>query len=206
MPSDVMQLLSAIDSGNPKAAEELLPSVYDELRRLAASKMAQEKPGQTLQPTALVHEPWIRIAGGKGNRFVGRKHFFSTVATAMQHRLIDHARRKLTAKHGSGVVAEPFNESQIAVAVPSEQQLAVHQSVGELEREAPMAAVIVRLRYFVGMSVPEVAAALELAPRTVDRHWPMPAPGSSGRFVERLKFLKKTSIRVARFAPKSRLI
>jgi len=171
MPCDVTQLLSAIDSGDPKAAEELLPLVYEELRRLAAHKLANEKPGQTLQATALVHEAWIRIAGNEGKRFVGRKHFFKAAATAMQRFLIDNARRKQTARHGGGEAAEPLHESQIVVVVPSDQLLAVHEAMDGLEREAPLAAEIVRLRYFVGMSVPEIAVALELAPRTVDRHW-----------------------------------
>ncbi|MCF7763259.1 MAG: sigma-70 family RNA polymerase sigma factor [Verrucomicrobia bacterium] len=171
MPGDVTQLLSAIDSGDSKAAEELLPLVYQELRRLAAHKMANEKPGQTLQATALVHEAWIRVSGGNGSRFVGRKHFFKAAAMAMQHFLIDNARRKQTARQGGGMVAEPLHESRIAVVAPSEQLLAVHEAMSELEREAPLAAEIVRLRYFVGMSVPEIAVALELAPRTVDRHW-----------------------------------
>ncbi len=171
MPGEVTHLLSAIDAGDSKAAEELLPLVYEELRRLAAHKLADERPGQTLQATALVHEAWLRIAGRDGNRFAGRRHFFKAAATAMQRFLIDNARKKLTAKHGKGMAAETLHESRIAVVVPSEQLLAVHDALEGLEREAPAAAEIVRLRYFVGMSVPEIATALELAPRTVDRHW-----------------------------------
>jgi RNA polymerase sigma factor (TIGR02999 family) len=169
--SEVTQLLSAIDAGDPKAADKLLPLVYDELRKLAVVRMANEKPGQTLQPTALVHEAWLKIAGDGHEHFANRRHFFKAAAGAMQQILIDIARRKQRLKHGANPVGEELHESRIAVAVPSEELLAVNDALAALALEDPQAAAVVQMRYFVGMNVPEIAAALELAPRTVDRHW-----------------------------------
>ena len=171
MPADVTQLLSAIESGDPRAADALLPLVYAELRRLAAHKLANEKPGQTLQPTALVHEAWLKIAGDRDPQFANRQHFFKAAASAMQQILIDVARRKQSLKHGANQVGEELHESRIAMVVPSEELLAVNDALAALAREDPEAAEVVKLRYFVGMTVPEIATALGLAPRTVDRHW-----------------------------------
>lgn len=171
MPGDVTQLLKAIDAGDPKAADQLLPLVYDELRKLAAAKMAQEKPGQTLQATALVHEAWLKIAGDGNEQFANRRHFFKAAATAMQQILIDNARRKQRLKHGANQTGEELYESRIAVAVPTEELLAVDEALAALALEDPQAAEVVQMRYFVGMTVPEIADALDLAPRTVDRHW-----------------------------------
>ena len=169
--SDVTQLLHAIDAGDPKAADQLLPLVYEELRKLAAVRMAHEKMGQTLQPTALVHEAWLKIAGDGGEQFANRRHFFKAAATAMQQILIDNARRKQRIKHGGDQAGEELHESRIAVSVPSEELLAVNDALAALALEDPQAAEVVQMRYFVGMSVPEIADALDLAPRTVDRHW-----------------------------------
>ena len=169
--SDVTQLLHAIDAGDPKAADQLLPLVYEELRKLAAVRMANEKMGQTLQPTALVHEAWLKIAGDGGEQFANRRHFFKAAATAMQQILIDNARRKQRIKHGGDQTGEELHESRIAVSVPSEELLAVNDALAALALEDPQAAEVVQMRYFVGMSVPEIADALDLAPRTVDRHW-----------------------------------
>jgi RNA polymerase sigma factor (TIGR02999 family) len=169
--SDVTQLLSAIDSGDPKAAGQLLPLVYDELRKLAVVRMANEKAGQTLQPTALVHEVWLKIAGDGVEHFANRRHFFKAAANAMQQILIDIARRKQRLKHGANQVREELHESRIAMAVPSEELLAVNDALAALAREDAQAAEVVRMRYFVGMTVPEIAVVLDLAPRTVDRHW-----------------------------------
>ncbi|MFN0067554.1 MAG: ECF-type sigma factor [Limisphaerales bacterium] len=169
--SEVTRLLGAIEAGEPQAAEQLLPLVYEELRRLAAAKMAQEKPDQTLQATALVHEAWLNIAGEGGRRFASRRHFFKAAATAMQRILIDNARRKQRVKHGGHLAGEELHESRIAVAVPAEELLAVNDALTVLALEDPQAAEVVQLRYFVGMSVPEAADALGLAPRTVDRLW-----------------------------------
>ena len=169
--SDVTQLLNAIEAGEPKAADQLLPLVYEELRKLAAVRMANEKIGQTLQPTALVHEAWLKIARDGGEQFANRRHFFKAAATAMQQILIDNARRKQRPKHGGDQAGEELHESRIAMSVPSEELLAVNDALVALALEDPQAAEVVQMRYFVGMTVPEIAAALDLAPRTVDRHW-----------------------------------
>jgi len=169
--SDVTQLLSAIDAGDPKAGDQLLPLVYEELRKLAVVRMANEKPGQTLQPTALVHEAWLKIAGDGQQHFANRRHFFKAAASAMQQILIDNARRKQRLKHGANLVGEELHESRIAMSGPSEEMLAVNEALAVLTLEDPQAAEVVQLRYFVGMTVPEIAVALDLAPRTVDRHW-----------------------------------
>ncbi len=169
--SDVSQLLSALDAGDPKAADQLLPLVYEELRKLAVVRMANEKPGQTLQPTALVHEAWLKIAGDGNEQFANRRHFFKAAAGAMQQILIDGARRKQRLKHGADQAGEELHESRIAMTVPSEELLAVNDALAALALEDAQAAEVVQMRYFVGMTVPEIAAALDLAPRTVDRHW-----------------------------------
>ena len=168
---DVTQILEAVREGDPKAADQLLPLVYEELRKLAVVRMANEKPGQTLQPTALVHEVWLKIAGDGHQYFANRKHFFKAAAGAMQQILIDIARRKQRLKHGANQSGEELHESRIAISVPSEELLAVNDALATLALEDPEAAQVVRMRYFVGMTVPEIAAALDLAPRTVDRHW-----------------------------------
>jgi len=170
MPN-VTQILDAIQQGEPKAAGDLLPLVYEELRKLAVVRMANEKPGQTLQPTALVHEVWLKIAGDGHQQFANRRHFFKAAAGAMQQILVDNARRKQRLKHGAKLVGEELHESRIAMSVPSEELLAVNDALASLALEDPQAAEVVRMRYFVGMTVPEIADALGLAPRTVDRHW-----------------------------------
>lgn len=169
--SDVTELLNAIEAGEPKAADELLPLVYEELRKLAVVRMHNEKAGHTLQPTALVHEAWLKIAGGGHQHFANRRHFFKAAAMAMQQILVDKARRKQRVKHGANLVGEELHESRIAMSVPSEELLAVNDALAALVWEDPEGAEVVRMRYFVGMTVPEIAAALDLAPRTVDRHW-----------------------------------
>src|SRR6476620_7301421 len=127
--SEVTQLLSAIDAGDPKAADQLLPLVYDELRKLAVVRMANEKAGQTLQPTALVHEAWLKIAGDGKGQFANRRHFFNAAAGAMQQILIDIARRKQRLKHGGQQLGEELHESGIAMSVPSEELLAVNDAI-----------------------------------------------------------------------------
>jgi RNA polymerase sigma factor (TIGR02999 family) len=172
MPApDVTQLLNAIDAGDPKAADQLLPLVYGELRKLAVVRMANEKAGQTLQPTALVHEAWLKIAGDGNGHFANRRHFFKAAAGAMQQILIDIARRKQRLKHGANLIGDELHESRIAMSVPSEELLAVNEALAALTLEDPQAAEVVQMRYFVGMTVPEIATALDMAPRTVDRHW-----------------------------------
>ena len=169
--SDITRILDRVQQGEPKAAEELIPLVYEELRKLAVVRMANEKPGQTLQPTALVHEAWLKIAGDGSEHFANRRHFFKAAAGAMQQILIDIARRKQRLKHGANLIGDELHESRIAMSVPSEELLAVNDALAALALEDPQAAEVVQMRYFVGMTVPEIAAALDLAPRTVDRHW-----------------------------------
>jgi RNA polymerase sigma factor (TIGR02999 family) len=169
--SDVTQLLSAIDAGDPKAAGQLLPLVYEELRRLAASKMAREKPGQTLQATALVHEAWLRLAGSNHQQWRGRAHFFAAAAEAMRRILIDKARRKASLKGGLDQPLEELHESKIGLAAPADEILAVHEALDALAAEDATAAAVVKLRYFAGMTIAEIAEALEISPRSADRHW-----------------------------------
>lgn len=170
MSSDVTVLLNEIESGDPRAGGELMALVYDELRKLAAVRMDQEKAGQTLQPTALVHEAWIRLAGSR-QQWSGRAHFFAAAAEAMRRILIDKARRKATQKRGEGLEREELHESQIELKVPADEFLAINDAVDALAAEDERAAQIVKLRYFVGMNNAEIAEALEMAPRSVDRHW-----------------------------------
>lgn len=169
--ADFTQLLSAIDAGDPKAADQLLPLVYEELRRLAALKMAQEKLGQTLQATALVHEAWLRLAGSNHQQWRGRSHFFGAAAEAMRRILIDKARQKASMKRGLNQPLEELHESRIELAAPSDEILAVHEALDDLAAEDATAAAVVKLRYFVGMTIPEIAEALEISPRSADRHW-----------------------------------
>jgi len=168
--NDVTRILQSMEQGDPKAADELLPLVYDELRRLAAAKMAQEAPGQTLQATALVHEAWLRLAGSDRQQWHGRAHFFGAAAEAMRRVLIDKSRRKASLKRGADAPREELHDS-IEVRAPAAEILAVHDALDALATEDPVAAAVVKLRYFVGMTIPEIADALNLSPRTADRHW-----------------------------------
>jgi len=169
--SDVTQLLNAIDAGDPKAADQLLPLVYDELRKLAAAKMAQEKPGQTLQATALVHEAWLRLAGSNQQQWRGRSHFFGAAAEAMRRILIDKARHKASLKGGQEQSPEELHESRIELSAPADEILAVHDALDALAVEDTTAAEVVKLRYFVGLTIAEIAEALEISTRSADRHW-----------------------------------
>ena len=169
--SDATQLLKAIEAGDPQAAEQLLPLVYEELRRLAAAKMAQEKPGQTLQATALVHEAWLKLAGSDQQQWRGRSHFFGAAAEAMRRILIDKARQKASLKRGADQSPDELHESAIEATAPTDEILAVHDALDALSAEDATAAEVVKLRYFVGMTIPEIAEALEISPRSADRHW-----------------------------------
>ena len=163
--------MDRVQQGDPQAAGELLPLVYEELRKLAAAKMAVEKPGQTLQATALVHEAWLRMGGGQQPQWQGRAQFFTAAGEAMRRILIEQARRKSRQKRGGDEAREEFHESQIELQAPSDEVLAIHDALDRLAVEDPVAANVVKLRYFVGLSLPEVAEALNLSPRNTDRLW-----------------------------------
>jgi RNA polymerase sigma factor (TIGR02999 family) len=167
--SDVTRILDAI--GDSKAAEELLPLVYEELRKLAAHKMTNEAPGQTLQPTALVHEAWLRLVGPDSPRFDGRGHFFAAAAEAMRRILIDRARQKLSLKRGAGAQRVNLEELELAVMADDETLLAVDEALTKLAQEDPGAAEFVKLRFFAGFTTEEAAQALGIHERTARRHW-----------------------------------
>lgn len=169
--SDVTQLLEALDAGDPKAADQLLPLVYEELRRLAAAKMAREKPGQTLQATALVHEAWIRLAGSDQQRWDSRRHFFAAAAESMRRILVEKARRRLRVRHGGGLERVNLDEVEIPGGVREEQLVAVDEALSRLELEDPRKAELVKLRYFVGLNNREVSEAMGVSEATVERHW-----------------------------------
>ena len=168
--NDVTRVLQSMEQGDPQAAEKLLPLVYDELRRLAAARMARESPGQTLQATALVHEAWLKLAGSNRQQWHGRAHFFGAAAEAMRRILIDKSRRNTSQKRGADRKREELHDST-QVRAPAAEILAVHDALDALAAEDPTAAEVVKLRYFVGMTIPEIADALSLSPRTTDRHW-----------------------------------
>ena len=169
--NDVTRILSAIEQGDPRAAEELLPLVYDELRRLAAQKMAREKPGQTLDATALVHEAFVRLVGGESQpSYRDRRHFFATAATAMRRILIDNARRKRAEKHGGRLERIPL-ESLAAADAPDDEILALNEALEKLAANDPIKAQLVELRYFAGLTSDQAAEVLGISPSTADRHW-----------------------------------
>jgi RNA polymerase sigma factor (TIGR02999 family) len=169
--SDVTRILEAIQRGQPQAAEELLPLVYDELRRIASYKMAQESPGHTLQPTALVNEAWLRMIGDGNEQFEGRAHFFAVAAEAMRRILVESARRKRSLKRGADAQREELNESHLVQTAPSDEMLAIDEALDLLAAEDRTSADLVKLRYFVGMTMEEAAVALGLSQRTAERLW-----------------------------------
>ena len=169
--SEVTYVLKAVERGEPGAAEELLPLVYQELRRLAAHKMASERAGHTLQPTALVHEAWLRLAGEKKADWAGRAQFFSAAAEAMRRILVERARKHLALKRGGGREHESLEELNIAAEFPSDELLAVHESLERLTAEDSSAAELVKLRYFAGLSMSEAAVALGVSQRSLERLW-----------------------------------
>jgi RNA polymerase sigma factor (TIGR02999 family) len=169
---EVTQILNAIEQGDSHAAAQLLPLVYDELRRLAAARLAAEPPGHTLQPTALVHEAYLRLVGTPaGDRWDHRGHFFGAAAEAMRRILIDDARRKATARHGGAMHRQALDAGAAAAPEPREDLLALDEALDRLEAEDPLKAKLVKLRYFAGLSLAQAAAALDLSERTAGRHW-----------------------------------
>ena len=171
--SDVTQLLNAIDAGDPKAADQLLPLVYEELRKLASARMAREKPGQTLQATALVHEAWLRLAAPEEQRaWNSRGHFFCAAAEAMRRILIERARRRIAAKRGGGAVRVDLDEMDIpSPSADDDQLLAMNEALEKFAALDPRKAGLVKMRYFVGMSFEEASAALGIAVPTAKQWW-----------------------------------
>ena len=196
--SDVSQILAAIDHGDPRAAEQLLPLVYDELRKLAAARLAQEKPGQTLQATALVHEAYLRLVGGQGARsqepgasdatsgdkklvpgsrplapvsWHSRGHFFAAAAEAMRRILVEAARSRARLKRGGQATREELCEGLLASDAPTDDLFGIHEALDRLESHDPQAAQLVKLRYFLGMQHQEAADALGISRRTADGLW-----------------------------------
>jgi RNA polymerase sigma factor (TIGR02999 family) len=169
--SEVTVILDAVCRGEKAAAEELLPLVYDELRRLASSQMAGEAAGQTLQPTALVHEAWLRLVKEEGRTWHNRAHFFRAAALAMRRILVDRARHKLSLKCGAGGERVPLEDVDLAVATTDDRVLLVDQSLERLEQEDPDSARIITLKFFGGLTNKEVAALLGVTERSVERQW-----------------------------------
>lgn len=191
--NEITRILSAIEQGDPHSAEKLLPLVYDELRRLAADKIAKEKPGQTLQATALVHEAYLRLVAGsdaneessgdageessgvasapRARRWKSSRHFFVAAAEAMRLILVDRARRKRSLKRGGDRARLDFDETHFAAAQDSDEVLAVDEALAGLAQADPQATELVKLRYFAGLSIPEAAKALDISSRSADRLW-----------------------------------
>jgi RNA polymerase sigma factor (TIGR02999 family) len=172
--SEVTRLFAAIQHGDLRAGDELLPLVYQELRQLARAKMAREQPGHTLQPTALVHEAWLRLGCGSAEgeqRFESRAHFFGAAAEAMRRILIDRARSRASARRGGDLVRVEADEFEIAGPAADEELFAVHEALNALGLEDPEKAEVVKLRYFVGLTFEQTADVLGISERTVRRHW-----------------------------------
>ena len=169
--SDVTRILTAIEQGDPQAADKLLPLVYEELRKLAAHRMANEAAGQTLQPTALVHEAWMRLVGKENPKFQNRAHFFAAAAEAMRRILIDNARRKRALRHGGGLQRVDLDQAELAAVKQDDQLLAVDEALDKLAAQHKLEADLVKLRYFVGMTLEEAAEALGISARTADNYW-----------------------------------
>jgi len=170
--TEVTRILDAIEQGEPHAANQLLPLVYEELRKLAAQRLAQERPGQTLQATALVHEAYLRLVEGeKVAHWNSRGHFFAAAAEAMRRILVDQARRKLSLRRGGNLQRRPIEDHEIEAPEPSADLLAIHEALDRFQTVDTTAAQIVKLRYFAGLTLPEAAAALGISTSTADRCW-----------------------------------
>ncbi|MCD6052512.1 MAG: polymerase subunit sigma [Verrucomicrobia bacterium] len=169
--SSLTLILQSVAEGNPQAADELLPLIYAELRQLAAAKLARERPGQTLQPTALVHEAWLRLAEGEKQTWQNRQHFFAVAAESMRRILIDRARRRMTREKAGFAEPETDWESKLVQSAPTDEMLAIHEALDRLAVVEPLAAQLVKLRYFVGMTMDEAAEALGIPVRSTERMW-----------------------------------
>jgi RNA polymerase sigma factor (TIGR02999 family) len=170
--SEVTRILSAIEHGDPSAADQLLPLVYDELRKLAADRLAKEKPGQTLQATALVHEAYLRLVDvAKAQHWNSRGHFFAAAAEAMRRILVDQARRKRSVRRGGDLQRHRIEDQEIEAPKPAEDLIAVHEALERFQGVDAVAAQLVKLRYFAGLTIPQAAEALGISTSTADRSW-----------------------------------
>ena len=169
--SDATSISAAVENDDPKSGDQLIELVYDELRRLAVFKMAQQAPGQTLQPTALVHEAWLRLMGSQNFKFKDRRHFFFAAAEAMRHILIDRARRKQTQRHGGQFERVDFEEYELAAPGPDDQLLTVNEILEKFALKHPLQAEVVKLRYFAGMTNEEVSQLLGISITTARNYW-----------------------------------
>lgn len=168
---EITQVLAALGSGEPQAAESLLPLVYDELRRVAAAQLAQERPGHTLQATALVHEAYLRLIGGGAESWENRRHFFAAAAEAMRRILVDRARRKRRVRHGGGHQRVELDAAEIPIETPPGDLLALDEALDQLASEDPQKAELVKLRFFAGLGEQEAAELLGISRATAARHW-----------------------------------
>ncbi len=168
---EATSILDALETGDPADAAGLLPLVYDDLRRLAAHRLAHEAPGQTLQPTDLVHEAYLRLVGSDERRWDGRGHFFAAAAEAMRRILVERARRKRSLKHGGDRVRQDLDPADLEGPEPREDLVALDEALTQLAAADRVAAALVQLRYFGGLSIPEAARVLKVSPRTADRIW-----------------------------------
>jgi RNA polymerase sigma factor (TIGR02999 family) len=169
--TDVTRILNAIERGDAKATDELLPLVYEELRLLAAQRLSQERLGQTLQATALVHEAYLRLVGDEPHSWNSRGHFFAAAAEAMRRILVERARRRRSERHGGDRERIPLEAGDIEVAMPPDQIVALSDALDALEQEDPEVAQLVKLRYFVGLTLDQAAQLLQISSRTAYRHW-----------------------------------
>ncbi len=169
--SDVTQLLNAIDAGDSKAADQLLPLVYDELRKLAAQKMSIERPGHTLQPTALVHEAWLRLVGDRASEFENRNHFFAAAAEAMRRILVESARRKMRVKHGGQLERVELDAMELPLTLPDEKLLALDEALDQLATVNASAAEMVKYCFFIGLTQEQAARELGVSLATAERLW-----------------------------------
>ncbi len=169
--NDVTQILSAIEEGDTRAADQLFPLVYDALRTLAAAQLADEAPGQSLQATALVHEAYLRLVETEAQRWNSRGHFFAAAAEAMRRILVDRARKKDSVKHGGGRVREPLDEARVMAPEVGEDLVALDEALTQLAARDAEAADLVKLRFFAGLTSAQAADALGISPRTADRVW-----------------------------------
>lgn len=169
---DVTQILNAIEQGDPGAAEQLLPLIYDELRKLASARMAQEDPGQTLQATGLVHEAYMRLVDvEKAQTWNSRGHFFGAAAEAMRRILVENARRKLRIRHGGNHVRVELETAKLSTTIPDEELIALEAALGELQATDPMKAKLIDLRFFAGLTTEQAAEILGISSATAKRHW-----------------------------------